>query len=188
MSLEQFDWRALVGSVAPGLAAALGGPMAGVAVKVIADKMLGRPDASADEVAEALSTGALSGDQIVGLRAAEQALELEMAKVEQAREAAAMEDAKSARQQTVDLTKEGSAIAWGAPVVSVLIVGGFFFCVLMLYFRGNDLAANVTNLLNTLFGALILGFGQVCNYWLGSSAGSKKSGDAIRKIAEQAGR
>lgn len=185
MALEDFDWRALVGSVAPSLAVALGGPMAGMAVKVIADQVLGRPEASVDEVAAALSTGALSGEQIVALRAAEQALVLEMAKVEQAREAAAMDDAKSARQQTVDLAKEGSSIAWGAPVVSVLIVGGFFCCVLMLYFRGNDLAPNVTNLLNTLFGALILGFGQVCNYWLGSSAGSKKSGDAIRKIAEQ---
>lgn len=182
------DWREIVGSIAPGLAAALGGPLAGAAVKVIADKVLGRPDATEDEVAEALASGSLNGDQIVALKAAEQSFQVEMAKVDQAREAASIDDTKSARQQTVDLAKEGSTIAWGAPVVSVLIVGGFFFCVLMLYFRGNDLAANVTNLLNTLFGALILGFGQVCNYWLGSSAGSKKSGDAIRKIAEQAGK
>jgi hypothetical protein len=85
------------------------------------------------------------------------------------------------------LAKEGSSIAWGAPVVSVLIVGGFLCGLLMLYFRGNNLAPNVTNLLNTFFGTLILGIGQVCNYWLGSSAGSKKSGDAIRKSAEQVG-
>jgi len=188
MSLEDFDWRQVIGSVAPGLAAALGGPLAGAAVKVIADKVLGRPEASQEEVAEALSSGSITGDQLVALKVAEQSFKLELERIDQQRETAGVEDTKSARQQTVDLAKEGSTIAWGAPVVSTLIVVGFFSCVLMLYFRGNDLLPNVTNLLNTLLGALILGFGQVCNYWLGSSAGSKRSGDAVRKIAEQAGK
>jgi hypothetical protein len=187
MAFEDFDWRSLVGSVAPGLAAALGGPMAGVAVKVIADKVLGRPDASADEVAEALSTGTLSGDQIVGLRAAEQALELEMAKVDQTRESAFLADTQNARQQTVELARENTTIAWAAPVISTVIVAGFFACIAMLFLFPREWDERTSNLLNVLFGALIPGFVQVCNYWLGSSAGSKRAGDAVRKIAEQAG-
>lgn len=185
MSLDQFDWRALVGSVAPGLAAALGGPMAGVAVKVIADKMLGRPDASPDDVAEALSAGTLNAEQIVALRAAEQALQVEMAKVEQAREGAFIADTQNARQQTVDLARENTSIAWAAPVISTVIVTGFFACIAMLFFFPREWDERTANLLNVLFGALIPGFVQVCNYWLGSSAGSKRAGDAVRKIAEQ---
>ena len=45
--------------------------------------------------------------------------------------------------------------------------------------------ANNFQLLSVMFGALSLAFGQVCNYWLGSSAGSKRASDSIRKIAEQ---
>jgi hypothetical protein len=185
MALEDFDWRSLIGSVAPGLAAALGGPMAGVAVKVIADKVLGRPDASAEEVEQALSTGSLNGDQILALRAAEQALELEMAKVDAAREGAFLTDTQNARQQTVDLTKENSNIAWAAPIISALVIVGFFVAVYLLFVINRDWDERTANLLNVLFGALTVSFTQVVQFWLGSSAGSKRSGDAVRRIAEQ---
>lgn len=179
------DWKDVISSVAPGLATAFGGPLAGAAVKVIADKVLGRPDASEGDVIEALSSGSLSGDQIVALKAAEQSFQVELARVEQAREAAAIDDTKSARQQTVDLAKEASAIAWGAPAVSALVVAGYFFCIYRLFLVSDDLPANAFQLLNVMFGALSIAFGQVTNYWMGSSAGSKRSGDAVRKIAEQ---
>lgn len=184
--MPDFDWKSAIGAVAPGLATALGGPLAGAAVKVIADKVLGRPDASEQDVATALASGSLTGEQIVALKAAEQSFQVEMAKIDQASEAAALDDTKSARQQTVDLAKEQSSIAWGAPVVSTLIVAGYFFCIYRLFVVPADLPPNAFQLLNVMFGALSIAFGQVCNYWLGSSAGSKRAGDSVRKIAEQA--
>jgi len=39
-------WKGIVGTVAPALATALGGPLAGVAVRAIAEKVLGKPEAS----------------------------------------------------------------------------------------------------------------------------------------------
>jgi hypothetical protein len=180
-----FDWKATIGAIAPGLATALGGPLAGAAVKVIADKVLGRPNATEADVAAALASGTLSGDQIVALKAAEHSFQVEMAKVEQASQVAAIEDTRSARQQTVDLAKEQSSIAWGAPVVSTLIVAGYFFCIYRLFIVQADLPANAFQLLNVMFGALSIAFGQVCNYWLGSSAGSRRSTDTVRRIAEQ---
>jgi ABC-type multidrug transport system permease subunit len=185
MALEDFDWRQVIGSVAPGLAAALGGPLAGAAVKVIADKVLGRPDATQEEVAEALSSGSITGDQLVALKVAEQSFKLELERIDQQREAAGVEDTKSARQQTVDLAKEGSTIAWGAPVVSVMIVVGFFIAVYMLFIMERTWDERTANLLNVLFGALTVSFTSVTQYWLGSSAGSKRAGDAVRRIAEQ---
>lgn len=182
------DWKDVIGTVAPGLVTILGGPFAGAAVKVIADKVLGWPGAGEADIAQALASGTLSGDQIVALKAAENSLAVEMAKVDQAREAAGIDDTKSARQQTVDLAKAGSSIAWGAPVVSTLIVSGFFFCIYRLFIVPADLPTNAFQLLNVMFGGLSIAFGQVCNYWLGSSAGSKRAGDAVRKIAEQSTR
>lgn len=181
------DWREVIGSVAPGLATALGGPLAGIAVKIIADKVLGKPDASASEVEEALSSGSLSGDQLVALKEAENTLAIEMARIDQARESALLEDTKSARSQTVELAKEGSAIAWGAPVVSTLVVVGFFVAIYLLFVVDRNWDERTANLLNVLFGALTVSFSSVTQYWLGSSAGSKRAGDAVRKIAEQAG-
>lgn len=178
------DWKEVLGSIAPVLAGTLGGPLAGAAVKVIADKVLGRPEASEVEVIEALSSGALTGEQIVALKAAEQQFQLELERIDAARETAALQDAQNARQQTVSLAETGSSIAWAAPVISTVIVSGFFGCVVLLFALERSWDERTANLLNVLFGALIPGFAQVCNYWLGSSAGSKRAGDAVRTIAE----
>lgn len=177
------DWKDIIGGIAPGLATALGGPLAGAAVKVIADKVLGRPDASQEEVIAALSSGSLTGDQILALKQAEQSFLLEMERIDAAREQAGLADTQSARQQTVELAKADSKIAWAAPTISTVIVGGFFACVILMVFVQREWDERTANLLNVLFGSLIIGFGQVCNYWLGSSAGSKRSGDALRAQA-----
>jgi len=182
---DGFDWKATIGAVAPGLATALGGPLAGAAVKVIADKVFGNPNASEADVAAALSAGTLTGDQIRALKQAEMEMQVELARIDQASEQSYLADTANARQQTTALAQAGSGIAWGAPVVSTLIVAGYFFCIYRLFIVPADLPPNAFQLLNVMFGALSLAFGQVCNYWLGSSAGSKRAGDAVRKIAEQ---
>lgn len=183
--MAEFDWRATIGAVAPGLATALGGPLAGAAVKVIADKVFGNPNATEDDLAQALAAGTLTGAQIQALKQAELEMQVEMARIDQASEAAFLADTDSARKQTVALAQAGSGIAWAPVVISAIITVGFFICIYMLFVFERDWTERQAGLLNTLFGALILGFGQVCNYWLGSSAGSKRSGDALRKIAEQ---
>lgn len=85
-----FDWKAAVGTIAPGLAAVLGGPLAGGAVKVLADALLG--GSSGDQVAdEAKLAGLLAGGITPELRAkileAEQQIKLavvDLLKTEQA--------------------------------------------------------------------------------------------------------
>jgi hypothetical protein len=182
------DWKDVIGSVAPGLATALGGPLAGAAVKVIADKVLGNPNATEADLATALSTGTLTGEQIQALKQAEIEMQVEMARIDSATEVAYLADTGDARKQTVALAQAGSGIAWAPVVISAIITVGFFMCIYMLFVFEREWTERQAGLLNTLFGALILGFGQVCNYWLGSSAGSKRAGDVVRKIAEQTAR
>lgn len=84
-----FDWKSVVGTVAPGLATVLAGPLAGGAVKVLADKLLG--GSSGDPVAdEAKLAGLLAAGITPELRAkileAEQQIKLaavELLKTEQ---------------------------------------------------------------------------------------------------------
>lgn len=178
-----FDWKASLQAVAPGLATALGGPLVGAAVKVLGDALLGNPNASEADVAEAISQG-LKPEQMVALREAENNFKLEMERIDFQREQAGLQDVQSARQQTVALAQAGSSIGWAPVVISTIITLGFFTCVVLLFVIDRAWDERQANLLNTLFGGLLLGFGQVCNYWLGSSAGSKRSGDAVRKLAE----
>lgn len=83
-------------------------------------------------------------------------------------------DTRSAREHTVALAQAGSAISWGAPTISGLVVVGFLG-VLGLFFFGmfptGDTAGAIANM---LIGSLAAGFVQVINYWLGSSAGSQR--------------
>ena len=111
---------------------------------------------------------------------------VEQAKIQLEEVRLAIQDVQSARLQTLELAKQGSAISWGAPVVSVIVVVGFFVVMGLLFVQPVDLPPSQAQLLNVLFGALIPAFGTVVQYWLGSSAGSKRSGDAVRAIAEAA--
>lgn len=181
--MADFDWKALVGAVAPGLATALGGPLAGAAVKVLGDKLLGRPDATEADVALALGAGTLTGEQVVAIRQAEQAMQIEMARIDAETERAYLADTSNAREQTVKLAEAGSPIAWAPVVISTVVVVGFFGCVALLFGVERTWDERTANLLNVLFGALIPGFTQVINYWMGSSAGSKRAGDAVRAVA-----
>ena len=50
------NWKDVVASVAPTVAGMLGGPLAGVAVNLLAENLLNDPQASKDDVATALSS------------------------------------------------------------------------------------------------------------------------------------
>ena len=50
-------WKEIIGTVAPTLATALGGPLAGVATQAISAALLGKADGSEDEIAAAFSVG-----------------------------------------------------------------------------------------------------------------------------------
>ena len=181
------DWSALtplIANAAPTIGGLLGGliPFPGgailgqVAGKVLAEA-LGVPPTP-----EAVKNAIETGDQDVvqaKLSEAETRMQTEVEKFK-----ASLEDVQNARSTTVELAKAQSSIAWGAPVVSVVIVVGFFTVMTMLFVVKVDLPPNSVGLLNVLFGALIPAFGQVCNYWLGSSAGSN---DKTATIAAMAG-
>jgi soluble lytic murein transglycosylase-like protein len=97
-----------------------------------------------------------------------------------------LENVRSAR------TALGSDSWWvsAAPgLLSVIITVGFFGTLLALVTNAvNFDARNQTlrEILALLLGALTLAFGDVRNFWLGSSAGSKKKDEALADQAQQA--
>ena len=61
---------------------------------------------------------------------------------------------------------------WGAIIVSVLIVVGYFVIIWAIFITQKQFNEREATILNQLFGVLTAGFVAVCQYWLGSSAGS----------------
>lgn len=91
-------------------------------------------------------------------------------------------DVASARSQTVELAKAGSAIAWGSPIVSVLAIVVFAGFVYML-FVAKTIPDGMKEALLLLGGSAATGYGMVLSYWLGSSSGSAQKTAALEKVA-----
>lgn len=99
---------------------------------------------------------------------------------------AELADIANARATTVQFAQAGSSIAWGAPVISVIITAGFFTVMLMLFFVRAEMPQSVFQLLSVMLGLLVTSFAGVVQYWTGSSDSSRRNGDAIREVARSA--
>lgn len=93
---------------------------------------------------------------------------------------AQLADVASARTQTVDLAMAGSAIAWGAPIISVIVTAGFF-AMLYLVFTC-EIPDGSQRLADIMLGWLGAAFSAVVGYWVGSSAGSAQKTNAIERV------
>jgi hypothetical protein len=116
-------------------------------------------------------------------------LALEAAKAQNAEADQLRQDAVSntlgARSALQALSTTNATIAWTAPMISYLVIAGFFvflFVLVWLYWDKPDAANNQNNfivqIINIVVGALTAAFATVVNFWLGSSAGSQKKDDA----------
>ena len=95
----------------------------------------------------------------------------------------ALADTQGARSGLQALATTNSTIAWTAPTISYLVIGGFFaflFVLVWLYWgKPVDNQNNfIVQIINIAVGALTAAFATVVNFWLGSSAGSRKKDDA----------
>lgn len=182
------DWKKLVGGIAPVLGTALGGPLAGVAIKAIADQMLGKPDATETEVATALAQG-LSGEQIVALKAAETAFDLEMKKLDidvlkinQQTEAAYITDTNDARKAFAgndNVYVLGVCILITFATLMGAVLTGCFLMMTGYFSVDPNIAAICSGMIGTVIGYVAANAQQVVSYFYGSSKGSKDNGERI---------
>lgn len=102
---------------------------------------------------------------------------------------ATLKDVADARRQATKWARIGGPMAWGAPIVSVVVVAGFliFLGVLVFASKWLDLQPNepLYQLLNVTIGALTAAFTTVVNFWLGSSLGSRRKDDANADLQTQ---
>jgi hypothetical protein len=89
-----FDWKSIIKTVAPSLATALGGSLAGNATKAIANVLLGNSDASEQEIEQGIANA--TPEQLMKLK-----------ELDNQFYALEVQDRASARGREVDLAKSG---------------------------------------------------------------------------------
>lgn len=177
--MAKVDWKKVVGAVAPTIATALGGPLAGVAIKTLATQFLGKPDATEDEVAQAVA----SADPQTLLRLKEIDAEFKKAMLDAGvkLEEIAAADRNSARQREIQTHD-----VWTPRFIAATVIGGFLFCVWAV-FSGHIEGLKdplVIGTIGTLIGYTSAKADQVVSYYFGSSASSKAKDETISTIAK----
>ena len=154
-------------TIAPTIATALGGPLAGMAVSAVA-KAIG---VSPDEVQSVISSGKLTAEQVASIQLAElelkkqaQSMNLDFARL-------ASEDKKSARDMQI-ATK-----SWIPALLAVFVTIGFFGILLGLmteHFKTSDA-------LMLMLGSLATAWTGVMAFYFGSSASSQAKTELLAK-------
>ena len=176
MAWNREDWKNLVRTVAPGLATALGGPLAGAAVQTISTAVLGKPDGTEEEVAIAVASG--GADALLKLKEAENAFAIKMKEIGVDLEKVHANDRADARGREV---KTGDI--WTPRILAATIIGGFLAMVAsVLLGKVSGIADPVAaGMIGTLIGYVSAKADQVVSYYFGSSAGSAAKTDLLAR-------
>lgn len=168
------DW---LKSIAPTVATALGGPLAGIAVEILGPK-LGLGQSTTTAVKNALAQSSLAQEQLNGLKQAE--AELQAREMEYGFKFSELEfkDRESARRREIDAGDSWTprilaavvALAW--VVIQWQIVTGF-------------VAQDMRELVARAMGTLDMALGMVLAYYFGSSAGSRRKTEMMAPKADQ---
>lgn len=169
----KIDWKSIVGTVAPTLATALGGPLAGVAVKSIAGKLLDRPDATEEEVEQAV----LGADPqtLLRLREVDAEFKKHMADAGVKLDQIAADDRANARAREIQVKDHTPAY------LAYAITVGFFGTLGYMLVEGKP--ATGGDALLVMLGSLGTAWAGVIAYYFGSSAGSRKKDEALSQMA-----
>jgi hypothetical protein len=184
----EINWKALVTSVAPALTGILAGPLAGGAVKILADQILGSStgDQATDEAALASTlAGGLTPELRAAILAAETQVKLaviaaDVRKTEVEADTtksflADVQNARSHNADTVGILRLGYLINIASYLCIILIIVGCYLMVSGTNLKDiNPIAlASVSTILGAVVQWLFSNASQANSFFFGSSPGSR---------------
>lgn len=167
-ALKKFNWKETVGAIAPGIATALGGPLAGMATKAVCEA-LGLPE-GASESDIAMAVKGMTPEQALKLKKGDQDFAIRMRELDIDVYSLDQKDRDSARTYAM---KQGAIMV---NLLSLLILIAFVVCVYLVLF--SELKVE-SALAGTLIGYLSAKAEQVVAFHFGSSSGSKSKANAM---------
>ena len=149
----------LVENVAPTIATAMLGPVAGMAVKALSTALLGHGDGSEDDITAALSSA--TPEQIAAIKRADNDFKVQMKQLDIDLVRIAADDRNSARNMAVGTHSLTPSVMSYVIVVCWAIIQYFLFT----HVIEASMRELIARVLGTLDGALML----VLSFWFGSS-------------------
>ena len=159
------DW---LKQIAPTIATAMGGPLAGMAVSAIS-KAIG---VDPEKVGDLISSNKLSAEQIAQVKLAEIELQKQAQELGLNFEKLEVEDRKSARDM------QSATRSMMPPLLAGAVTIGFFSIMVMMFFN-KIVSANPAILM--MLGSLGTAWTGIIAYSFGSSAGSQAKTDLLSK-------
>jgi hypothetical protein len=160
------DWKGIVRGVAPTLGAALGGPMAGIAIKFIADSVLGLPDgATPTDVSTAILSS--TPEMLLKLKQSDRDFDVKMKQLDIDVFKLEVKDKDSARRLF-------SVNIWPQITLSVIFVTGYIYVVALFLVGDISIPAELKSEFAIVLGVLTAGMANILQFWFGSSYGSKE--------------
>jgi hypothetical protein len=157
MELGQF--KGLIQNVAPTIATALLGPVAGMAVKALSSALLGHDGGSEDDITNALANA--TPDQITALKKIDADFKVQMKKLDIDLVKIAADDRASARDMAANTHSYTPSVLSYVTVVCWAIIQYYLFT----HIIDPSMRELIARVLGTLDGALML----VLSFWFGSS-------------------
>lgn len=151
----------LIGTVAPTIATALGGPVAGLAVKALSNALLGHESGNQDDLMTALANP--TGDQLAALKKIDADFKVQMKSLDIDLERIMADDRASARNMQKE-TKD-----WIPRALAVGVTFGFFGILFYMLAFGLPTTGNEAMLL--MLGALQTAWTGVISFYFGASSG-----------------
>ena len=159
----------LLGQIAPTIATAIGGPVAGMAVKALAGALGLSQDASSDDVQTALINA--TPEQLAAVKKIDADFKVQMKELDIDLERIAAGDRDSARNMQMQTND------WIPRAMAILVTFGFFGILTWLLTKGVPPTGSET--LIYMLGALGTAWTGIVQFYFGSSAGSKAKTDAL---------
>lgn len=166
------NWTEIIKSIAPTVATALGGPLAGVAVAAIGNA-LGVSQPTQDKIADAITTGRMTPEQIAALKQAELDFQKHQADLGFSYEELAFKDRDSARRANVDGGIQ-RPLFWMSLVLLILTLGTEVY-VLFNGYPGTIPEIIVGRVLGLMDAVAMM----VLAYYYGTSSGSAQKTDLL---------
>jgi hypothetical protein len=158
----------IIGGIAPTIATALGGPLAGMAVRAISTALLGHGNGTEADIMAAM--GQATPDQLASLKKIDADFKVQMKSLDIDLDRISAADRDSARNM------QSQTKSFLVPMLAVLIISGFLF-VIGLKIYGIQMPSDpmIADLVTTLRDGVML----VLAFYFGSSAGSQRKDELI---------
>ena len=163
-----FDWKSTLATVAPGLATALGGPLAGMAVKMATDSLGIEPNEAALEAV--ISVG--DPETLAKLKSVESDFKVRMRELE-------IEEIRIAGKNTASARELFKVDKIPQMTLSFVFVSGYFTTLGMMMAGIWVIPVEMRDVIILLLGLMTREIPTIMQFWFGSSSGSKDKGGKL---------